>query len=292
MKLYAVFGNPIAHSKSPYLHNFAFERLKMDARYVRFKLENASNFRELFFEMGLSGANITIPFKEILLESCDEVVGIAQKIGAINTIIRRGNRLLGHNTDAMGFYQNVKQYKLKTALIIGAGGSARAIAIILKERGIKVSVINRSAKRLEFFRNNGFECAEFGEFYERFAYKFGANRGNFRENHNNFSANHANHGANPQYDLIINATSSSINNELPLEGAILGELFGGAKIAFDLMYGKKCPFLELAKKGKNAKRIKTIDGANMLLYQAIYASSLFLDKPYSTIAKAMTPAYK
>lgn len=289
MKLYAVFGNPIAHSKSPYLHNFAFKRLRIDARYVRFKLENANNFRELFFEMGLSGANITIPFKEILLESCDEVVGIAQKIGAINTIIRRGNRLLGHNTDALGFYQNIKRDKLKTALIIGAGGSARAIAIILKERGIKVSVINRSEKRLEFFRKNGFECAEFGDFYGRFAFKSRTNRANP-------SANRQNPSANLQYDLIINATSSSINDELPLDSAILGELFGGAKIAFDLMYGKKCPFLELAQKCKSTKRggkaIKTIDGANMLLYQAIYASSLFLDKPYSTIAKAMSHAWR
>lgn len=289
MKLYAVFGNPITHSKSPYLHNFAFERLGIDARYVRFKLENANNFRELFFEMGLSGANITIPFKEILLESCDEVVGIAQKIGAINTVIKRGNRLLGHNTDALGFYQNIKRDKLKTALIIGAGGSARAIAIILQERGIKVSVINRSEKRLDFFRQNGFECAEFGDFGEKFRCESGANR-------NHLNQNRPNPNTNPQYDLIINATSSSINDELPLDSAILGELFGGAKIAFDLMYGKKCPFLELAQRSKNAKRggkaIKTIDGANMLLYQAIYASSLFLDKPYSTIAKAMTPAFK
>ena len=295
MKLYAVFGNPIAHSKSPYLHNFAFERLGIDARYVRFKLENASNFRELFFEMGLSGANITIPFKEILLESCDEVVGIAQKIGAINTIIRRGNRLLGHNTDALGFYQNVKGDKLKTALIIGAGGSARAIAVILQERGIKVSVINRTEKRLEFFKKMGFECAEFGEFYGRFACKSRANRGNFVANRNHLSANRS---ANPQYDLIINATSSSINDELPLDSAVLGELFSGAKIAFDLMYGKKCPFLELAKtrgggkSGGKKRAIRTIDGANMLLYQAIYASSLFLDKPYHTIAKAMSPAFK
>lgn len=292
MKLYAVFGNPISHSKSPYLHNFAFERLRIDARYVRYKLENANNFRELFFEMGLSGANITVPFKEILLESCDEVVGIAQKIGAINTIIRRGNRLLGHNTDALGFYQNIKGDNLKTALIIGAGGSARAIAIILKERGIKVSVINRSEKRLEFFRKNGFECAEFGVFGEKFKRESRANRADLWANCNHLSQNRPN----PQYDLIINATSSSINDELPLDSTILGELFGGAKIAFDLMYGKKCPFLELAQKCKNAKRggkaIKTIDGANMLLYQAIYASSLFLDKPYSTIAKAMTPAWR
>ena len=320
MKLYAVFGNPIAHSKSPYLHNFTFHNLGIDARYVRILLEstiNARDFREKFFAYSLSGANITIPFKEIALDSCDEIVGIAQKIGAINTIVRHDNRLLGYNTDAMGFYRNMidsvnhtknpnssilseksglrsceqgnrtnrpltkhsglqddsrskKDEFVKTALIIGAGGSARAIAFILKERGIKVSVINRSESRLDFFRQNGFECASFDEFS-------------------------ANLGGDLQYDLIVNATSSSINGELPLDSAILVELFDGAKIAFDLMYGKKCPFLELAKKSgkiRNKKhKIQTIDGAKMLLYQAIEAQSLFLNKPYKTIEKAMSKAW-
>lgn len=330
MKLYAVFGNPIAHSKSPYLHNFTFHNLGIDARYVRILLEstiNARDFREKFFAYSLSGANITIPFKEIAIDSCDEIVGIAQKIGAINTIVRHDNRLLGYNTDAMGFYRNMidsvnhtknpnssilseksgfrsyeqgnrtyhpltkqatslynlslhsglqgdsrskKDKFVKTALIIGAGGSARAIAFILKERGICVEIINRSENRLDFFRKNGFECASFDEFS-------------------------ANLGGESQYDLIVNTTSSSINGELPLDSAILAELFDGAKIAFDLMYGKKCPFLELAKKcgkirGKKHK-IQTIDGAKMLLYQAIEASSLFLNKPYKTIEKAMSKAW-
>ena len=277
MKLYAVFGNPIAHSKSPYLHNTAFYNLGIDARYVRILLDlatNAEDFRKIFFEYGLSGANITIPFKEIALKACDKVSEIAQKIGAINTIVRRGERLFGYNTDAMGFYRNIKGEKLRNALIIGAGGSAKAIAFILQERGIGVEIINRSENRLEFFRQNGFECASFWEFS-------------------------ANLKGKSQYDLIVNATSSSIEGELPLDRAILTELFGGAKIAFDLMYGKKCPFLELAKKcggihskkreirGKNMRGIQTIDGANMLRYQAIEAQSLFLNKPYTIIEKAM-----
>lgn len=295
MKLFAVFGNPIAHSKSPYLHNFALHKLKIDARYVRICLKNAQDFRRIFDECALSGANVTVPFKESLLESCDEVDEIAQKIGAINTIVRRENRLFGYNTDALGFYENIKREKLKNALIIGAGGSSRAIAFILRQKNIAPMIINRSAERLEFFRQNGFECAEFGEFGESF-------------------------GAKP-FDLIINATSSSINNELPLGEAILRELFKDAKIAFDLMYGKKCPFLELAKisanrvnanhvnlsvnranlgvnrasnrtnRGANQCKIRAIDGKNMLLYQAIYALSLFLDKPYRTIKTAMTPAF-
>ena len=276
MKLYAVFGNPIAHSKSPYLHNCTFYNLGIDAKYVRILLEstiNARDFRKNFFEYGLSGANITVPFKEIALDSCDEVIGIAQKIGAINTIIRCDERLLGYNTDAMGFYRNIEREKLHNALIIGAGGSARAIAFILQERGIKATLINRSQNRLEFFRKNGFECASFGEFYTNLKGK-----------------------SNAKFDLIINATSSSIEGELPLDSAILAELFKGAKIAFDLMYGKKCPFLELAKQcgkiriPKIQAPIKTIDGANMLRYQAIEASSLFLNKPYKIIEKAMPKA--
>ena len=272
MKLYAVFGNPIAHSKSPYLHNTTFYNLGIEARYVRILLDsntNAEDFRKNFFEYGLSGANITIPFKEIALNACDEVSEIAQKIGAINTIVRRGERLFGYNTDAMGFYRNIADCRVKTALIIGAGGSARAIAFILQERGIAVKIINRSPNRLEFFRQNGFECASFNEFS-------------------------ANLKGKSQYDLIVNATSSSIEGALPLDKTILTELFGGAKIAFDLMYGKKCPFLELAKKcggirGKKheIRAIRTIDGANMLRYQAIEASSLFLNKPYKVIEKAM-----
>lgn len=281
MKLYAVFGNPIAHSKSPYLHNFTFEKLGIDARYVRYKLEDVSKFRDLFFELGLSGANITVPFKEILFESCDEVVGIAQKIGAINTIVRRDGKLFGYNTDALGFYRNIEHDNVKTALIIGAGGSARAIAMILQECGINVSVINRSEKRLEFFRKNGFKCAEFEVFCEIFE----------RESITNSVGN-------SKYDLIINATSSSINNELPLDSTILVELFDGAKIVFDLMYDKKCPFLELAKKynGRNCNtkkhKIRVVDGANMLLYQAISASSIFLNKSYKIIEKAMSSAWR
>ena len=289
MKLYAVFGNPIQHSKSPYLHNTAFYNLGIDARYVRILLDlntNAEDFREQFFEYGLSGANITIPFKEIALKACDEVSEIAQKIGAINTIVRRGERLFGYNTDAMGFYRNIADYRVKTALVIGAGGSAKAIAFILQERGIGVSVINRSENRLEFFRQNGFKSATFGEFSANLKGESGVKQAR------NFSANL---GGESQYDLIVNATSSSINGELPLDRAILAGLFSGAKIAFDLMYGKKCPFLELAKKcggirGKKRgiRTIQTIDGANMLRYQAIEAQSLFLNKPYAIIEKAMT----
>lgn len=259
MRLFAVFGNPIAHSKSPILHNFVFHKLGIDARYIRYLLESSDNFRDLFFSLGLSGANITLPYKESLAQYCDEIRGIAKNIGAINTIVREDFRIIGYNTDGIGFYKNIENETIKNALILGAGGSARAIAFTLKQNNIDVNVTNRSAPNLNFFKNNGFEVCLNDEIL----------------------------CLDKKFDIIINATSSSINDTLPLPSDNLEKLFSDAKIAFDLMYGKKCKFLELAKN----QNLKIIDGAKMLLYQAIAASSLFLNIEENSIAEAMNEIY-
>lgn len=272
MKLYAVFGNPISHSKSPFLHNFTFHKLGIDARYTRFLLEDGADLRRVIFEHNFSGANITLPFKESAFEACDEVRGIARKIGAVNTIVRENGKLIGYNTDAEGFYEGLvdsANVKIKNALIIGAGGSAKAVAFGLREKGIKTKIINRTAKNLAFFAQSCFDCALISEFCA-----------DFKSVKLDFKA---------QFDCVINATSSSINGELPLDSAILDEIFKSAKIAFDLMYGKKCPFLELAKK----RRICALDGSKMLLFQAIKASYLFLGQKiaYKNIESAMKRAF-
>ncbi len=258
LKLYAVFGDPISHSKSPILHNYVFHKLAINARYTRYHLESSEHFRELFFKFGLSGANITLPFKESVLSSCDEIRGIANKIGAINTIVREHNKLVGYNTDAIGFYKNIESKFIKNALILGAGGSAKAIAYILQEHNISVSIVNRSAKNLEFFKRAHFPCFLSEEIPQ--------------DSH---------------FDMIINATSSSINNTLPLKESTLKHLFNNANVAFDLMYGKECAFLSLAKDSG----VEAIDGAKMLLYQAIEASSLFLCVDSTKIAPIMEEAY-
>lgn len=273
MKLYAVFGNPISHSLSPFLHNFTFQQLGIDARYTRILLQNGTDLRRAIFEHNLSGANITLPFKESAFLACDKVQGIAQKIGAVNTIVREGGKLIGHNTDAEGFYESLldsAKSKIKNALIIGAGGSAHAIAFALKAQNIQTKIINRSSQNLAFFAESSFDCALISDFCKDF-------KGGFKAQ---------------KFDCVINATSSSIKGELPLDSAILGEIFGGAKIAVDLMYGKKCPFLELAKK----RRTCALDGSKMLLYQAIKASYLFLNanspRAQNRIKSAMLFAHK
>lgn len=257
MKLYCVFGNPIFHSKSPLLHNYVFYKLNIDARYTRFHLESSANFRELFFEYGFSGANITLPFKEELICHCDSLSPLAKKINAINTIVREDSKLIGYNTDAMGFYKNIENEDIKNALIIGAGGSAKAVAWILRDKNIDTCIINRSPNKLEYFRDAGFSC------FSNDSFKGG------------------------KFDLIINATSSSINNTLPLQKEALEELFSHSKIAFDLMYGKVSSFLELSKR----HNLATIDGSKMLLYQAIEANSLFLNMDYRMIEEVMSEAY-
>lgn len=269
MKLYAVFGNPISHSLSPFLHNFTFQQLGIDARYTRILLQNGADLRRAIREHNLSGANITLPFKESAFLACDEVQGIAQKIGAVNTIVCEGGKLIGYNTDAEGFYESLldsAKFNIKNALIIGAGGSARAIAFALQAQNIQTKIINRSSQNLAFFAESSFDCALISDFCA------------------NFKAQN--------FDCVINATSSSINGELPLDSAILSEIFGGAKIAVDLMYGKKCPFLEFAKK----RRICALDGSKMLLYQAIKASYLFLNanspRTQNRIKSAMLSAHK
>lgn len=258
MKLFAVLGNPIAHSKSPLLHNYVFYKLGISARYTRFLLESGENLKATFLALGLNGANITLPHKEVAFKACDEVRGIAREIEAVNTIALEDSRLIGYNTDAMGFYKNIENERITSALILGAGGSARAIACVLRENNIKVSVSNRSEKGLDFFKARDFRVCE-----------------NLK---------------NEKFDIIINATSSSIKGELPLPREILADLFSGAKIAFDLMYGRECAFLSLAE----SANLRCMDGAKMLLYQAIVANAIFLGKGEvwdSQIAGAMSEIY-
>lgn len=262
MELFTVFGNPISHSKSPILHNYTLYKLGIDARYTRYLLQSSENFRDLFFSLGLNGANITLPHKENIANICDEIRGIAQKIGAVNTIVRENDKIIGYNTDATGFYKNIENKNIQNALVLGAGGSARAIAMILREHNINVVIANRSKEKLVFFSDRCFKTYT-NDDLKKIA------------KHNKF-------------DIIINATSSSINNTLPLEYETLELLFKNSNIAFDLIYGKKCKFLELAKE----KGLESIDGSKMLLYQAISALSLFINTNEENIKPHMEYIYK
>ena len=107
MDRFAVFGNPIAHSLSPLLHNYAIKFLELDAYYGRVLLQHGEELRAKFETLGLTGANVTVPFKLDAFKACDVLSEAAQKIGSVNTLVLKSGALHGFNTDAQGFFFSV-----------------------------------------------------------------------------------------------------------------------------------------------------------------------------------------
>ncbi|MDR1460706.1 MAG: shikimate dehydrogenase [Campylobacteraceae bacterium] len=260
MKKFCVFGNPVKHSISPKLHNEAFKTFGIDANYAKVLLKNADKLKEYFLKLKLSGANITVPYKETAFNTCDEIFGIAKKIEAINTIVQKDDKLFGFNTDALGFLKAIEEFgNIKNALVLGAGGTAKAVIFILQENGIHVELLNRSRDRIEFFKKIKISAFSWNDYKPK------------------------------KYDLIINTTSAGLKDEsLPAPKELLAQILKNAKFGFDVIYGKKTPFLTLCE--ENMLTCK--DGADMLLYQAALAFNLFFDNIYSEkeIIKAMKTA--
>lgn len=270
MKQFAIFGNPVEHSISPIIQNSAFKACNFEAEYSKILLEDGKKLKEVFLQNNLSGANITVPHKEVAFDQVDEIRGIAKEIGAINTIVKEDNKLIGYNTDAGGFYESIKEFDkitpIKTALLIGAGGTAKAISLILRDNGIKVTILNRSQPRLDDFIKKEFECYTFKE--------FDADIQNF--------------------DLIINSTSAGLSeNILPLELNVLEQIFNTANFAIDCIYSKDgilTPFLKVA----NMCNIPNKDGTDMLIYQGVLACEYFMNEfnQRECITKAMKESLK
>jgi len=159
-KIYGIIGYPVNHSFSPMMHNAAFGELKIDARYLSFsvKPENIPQAIEGIKALDISGVNVTIPHKSSIIPYLDEVTPLAKKIGAVNTVKNVNGRLIGTNTDVLGFIQSLKKLKFspldKTIGMLGAGGSARALIAGLADAGAsKILIHNRTverAKKIEF----------------------------------------------------------------------------------------------------------------------------------------------
>ncbi|MFJ8516363.1 shikimate dehydrogenase [Lysinibacillus xylanilyticus] len=152
-KWFAVIGDPIEHSKSPAMHNAWFEELSIDATYipVHVSSENLESAVAGLKTLGASGWNITIPHKTAIIPYLDELDELAQKMGAVNTVVRtKEGRLKGYNTDGVGFVSSLeeavgKSHKDKPVLLIGAGGAARGIAFAMQQQGyMNLTIANRT----------------------------------------------------------------------------------------------------------------------------------------------------
>jgi shikimate dehydrogenase len=232
------------------MHNLSFKGLNYNGCYTRYRLEDGSQLKNKFLELGIKGANITVPHKEHAFNACDELDEFAQKVGAVNTIVNKNGKLYGYNTDAPGFLKAISEFKnIKTVLFLGAGGTAQSTSIVLRDAGYEVTLLNRSAERLQKYIKEGFKTYTFESFINE-----------------------------KKYDLIVNMTSAGLEDEqLPCPIEILENVIPSASACIDVIYGKETPFLKLAKNYNKP----TKDGSDMLLYQGVIAFEYFTEGKFT-----------
>ncbi|HGY3718219.1 TPA: shikimate dehydrogenase [Citrobacter gillenii] len=249
---YAVFGNPIAHSKSPFIHQQFAAQLNIDHTYGRVlaPINNFVNTLNTFFAEGGKGANITVPFKEEAFARADELTERASLAGAVNTLKRLDDgRLLGDNTDGIGLLSDLERLAFirpgSRILLIGAGGASRGVLLPLLSMDCAVVIVNRTASRAE-------------ELAQIFSHTGSVQAVGFDELENN------------TFDLIINATSSGISGDIP---AIPASLINASVYCYDMFYQKgNTPFLSWCAL-QGAKHCA--DGLGMLVGQAAHAVLLW-----------------
>lgn len=248
-KLFAVTGNPVLHSKSPCMFNHAFEKMGIDATYFRLAADSAFEAIKIFKDTGLTGMNVTAPFKDEMFDLVDEVTVDAEKIGGINTVVKEGDRLVGYNTDHYGVADSVKQAGITlyglSAVVIGAGGAGRAAAYGLIKNGAKVTIVNRTVAKAK-------KAAE----------SFGCKYAGLDSLEEILKKN----------ELIVFSLSQNVN-------PIKTEWLQQDHLIFDANY-KSSPFVDAAKE----KGSTIINGEDWLLNQAIPAFKLFLGQNPDRIA--------
>jgi shikimate dehydrogenase len=243
----AVIGWPVDHSRSPALHNAAFAALGIDAVFVALEVAPPALPSALrgMAALGFLGASVTVPHKQACLELCDRLDHEAEAVGAVNCIAFAGDALVGHNTDAAGFVDALasdlgRQARGARALLLGAGGAARAVAHGLSSAGAaEVVVVAR--------RPAGWCGARSWSDLAALA---------------------------ATCDLLVDCTSAALGAEgypvpVPIE-----KLPDGAAVV-SLMYGRPLPLLDAAR----ARGLAAMDGAAMLLHQGARAFTLWTARP-------------
>lgn len=251
---YAVFGNPIAHSKSPQIHRLFAQQTQQDLTYEALlaPLDDFAGCAQAFFAQGGQGANITVPFKEDAFRLANQLTERAQRAGAVNTLKRLADgTLLGDTTDGAGLVFDLTQQagislKGLRILVLGAGGAVRGvIENLLAEQPSQLVIANRTADKATqlaaiFAALGPIEAAEYAQL-------------------------------DTPFDLIINGTSASLSGELPPIST--ATLKAGHTQTYDMMYGKEPTAFNRWATEQGAAR--TLDGLGMLVGQAAEAFALW-----------------
>lgn len=244
-----IIGWPVEHSLSPAMHNAAFAALSMNYCYVPFPVhpEGLENALAGVKALNIRGINVTLPHKERVISFLDEVDPEASAVGAVNTILHDGGRLIGYNTDGRGFLQSLAEENIdpqdKDILIIGAGGAARAVGNSLAGKAKSLSLYGRTKDRVE-----------------RFA-------GDLRKGAKRVSVCH-DLAKLEGYDIIIHATPLGLKEDdpLPLDAAYLRS----GQVVCDLIYKNTRLLSKAWERG-----CVTIRGDGMLLWQGALAFELW-----------------
>jgi len=264
-KFVGLIGHRLKHSVSPAFQQAAFDYLGLDIRYEVWEADKDGlpEVVEGIRHSSKLGANVTIPYKETVLPLLDDVDGVARRIGAVNTIVNRGGKLIGYNTDVSGFMRALEEDggfvpKGKRAVIIGAGGAARAVGFALLDAGVRsLVVLNRTQAKGEALAWD-LKVADKEVF--ALSWKNGKTLKALAES-----------------DLLVNCTSVGMKDSAGEGRSPLGiGLIPKRALVYDVVYNPLVtPLLAGAKKAG----ARTLGGLPMLVYQGAASLELWTGKP-------------
>jgi shikimate dehydrogenase len=258
-RLLGIFGDPVAHSLSPKIHNLSLAHLNLNYRYLPFHIQPGDLKKALhgFRILGGVGLNATVPHKELLLAMMDRLDPAATKIGAVNTVaIEQNGDFVGYNTDAYGFITALREVYTeplarKNILVLGAGGACRAVLVALLDTGAtQIILANRTLKRAEKL------AKEFLSLYPK---------AEITTIPLDFSTLPL-----PGVDILVNTTSLGLHgsDHFPLAVEQLGE----NSLLYDIVYSSQSTPLQKIAKNHN---LAFIDGLGMLIHQAARAFQIW-----------------
>ncbi|MDD4848233.1 MAG: shikimate dehydrogenase [Bacteroidales bacterium] len=153
LRIFAVIGSPISYSRSPRIMNAAFRALQLQARYLRMAVTTEEDAVETIHRLGISGCNITAPFKTTIVPFLSELDDRSQELQCVNTVVRKGTDLVGYNTDVNGVFSSLHQYLDQTddlfVLIVGNGGAARSAIFVAKKMKMNVFLCGRNFSHVQ-----------------------------------------------------------------------------------------------------------------------------------------------
>ncbi|WP_326512992.1 shikimate dehydrogenase [Clostridium intestinale] len=247
MLLYGLLGEKLTHSLSPEIHDVIFKNLNLKARYSLFQVEkeNVCKVIDSLKVLGISGINVTIPYKEEIIKYLDEISEEAKNIGAVNTVVIKDNKSYGYNTDYFGFGNMLKREDVavegKTVVVLGAGGAAKAIIQYFKDNKAKEIYLVSRSKENVCKKYSGVTALDYEELKEISG------------------------------DIIVNTTPLGMYPGI--EGMpVSGEIIMKYKVAVDVIYNPlKTRFLLTAE----SQGLKAINGLYMLIDQAIKSEEIW-----------------